>query len=86
MNAVICDIEMPRLDGYGFLAKVKANPAFEHLPVMMLTSRTSAKHRQLALSLGAIAYFSKPYNEQTLLSNLAQHVYGNSSIPASVTH
>jgi len=86
VNAVICDIEMPRLDGYGFLAKVKANPAFEHLPIMMLTSRTSAKHRQLALNLGAIAYFSKPYNEQTLLSNLAQHVYGNSSIPASATH
>ncbi|MFQ3637095.1 MAG: hybrid sensor histidine kinase/response regulator, partial [Cyanobacteriota bacterium] len=60
VNAVVCDIEMPRLDGYGFLAKVKSDPQFEHLPVTMLTSRTSAKHRQLALSLGAIAYFSKP--------------------------
>lgn len=84
VNAVVCDIEMPRLDGYGFLAKVKSDPQFEHLPVTMLTSRTSAKHRQLALSLGAIAYFSKPYNEQTLLTTLAQHIHGPSYLAASV--
>ncbi len=83
VNAVVCDIEMPRLDGYGFLAKVKSDPQFEHLPVTMLTSRTSAKHRQLALSLGAIAYFSKPYNEQTLLATLAQHIHGSSQLSAS---
>jgi len=83
VNAVVCDIEMPRLDGYGFLAKVKSDPQFEHLPVTMLTSRTSAKHRQLALSLGAIAYFSKPYNEQTLLATLAQHIHDSSQLSAS---
>jgi chemosensory pili system protein ChpA (sensor histidine kinase/response regulator) len=86
VNAVICDIEMPRLDGYGFLARVKAIPALAHLPVTMLTSRTSAKHRQLALSLGASAYFSKPYHEQDLLTHLAEHLYGTSSVTASVAH
>ena len=72
VQAVICDIEMPRLDGYGFLARVKANPTFEQLPVAMLTSRSGEKHRQLAMNLGATAYFSKPYNEQVLLQTLAQ--------------
>lgn len=85
VNAVVCDIEMPRLDGYGFLAKIKSHPQFEHLPVTMLTSRTSTKHRQLALSLGAIAYFSKPYNEQALLANLAHHIHGTSPLPANVS-
>jgi chemosensory pili system protein ChpA (sensor histidine kinase/response regulator) len=74
IQAVICDIEMPRLDGYGFLAKVKANPTLSQLPVMMLTSRTGEKHRQLAENLGAAAYFSKPYNEQELLRSLEQLV------------
>ncbi|NEQ27970.1 MAG: response regulator, partial [Microcoleus sp. SIO2G3] len=74
IQAVICDIEMPRLDGYGFLARAKANPAFEHIPIAMLTSRSSDKHRQLAMSLGATAYFSKPYNEQTLLQTLERLV------------
>jgi two-component system, chemotaxis family, sensor histidine kinase and response regulator PixL len=72
VQAVICDIEMPRLDGYGFLAKIKANPGLASLPIAMLTSRSSSKHRQLATSLGATAYFTKPYNEQDLLRTLAE--------------
>ncbi len=74
VQAVICDIEMPRLDGYGFLTKVKSNPALEHLPVSMLTSRSGEKHRQLAFSLGASAYFSKPYNEHELLQTLERMI------------
>ena len=70
VQVVICDIEMPRLDGYGFLAKVKASPPLERIPIAMLTSRSGEKHRQLAMSLGASAYFSKPYNEQALLQTL----------------
>lgn len=74
IQAVICDIEMPRLDGYGFLAKLKANATLRQLPVMMLTSRSGEKHRKLAENLGASAYFSKPYNEQVLLRSLEQLV------------
>ena len=70
VSAVICDIEMPRLDGYGFLARIKSDPAYERLPIAMLTSRTGDKHRQLAMTLGASAYFSKPYNERELLRTL----------------
>lgn len=70
VSAVICDIEMPRLDGYGFLARVKSDPSFHDLPIAMLTSRSGDKHRQLAMTLGAVAYFSKPYNERELLTTL----------------
>jgi len=70
VEVVICDVEMPRLDGYGFLARLKAETDHETLPVAMLTSRSSQKHRQLALNLGAAAYFTKPYNEQALLKTL----------------
>ncbi|MEW5860308.1 MAG: response regulator [Cyanobacteriota bacterium] len=72
VSAVICDIEMPRLDGYGFLARIKSDPYYEQLPIAMLTSRTGEKHRQLAITLGASAYFSKPYNERELLGTLRQ--------------
>jgi chemosensory pili system protein ChpA (sensor histidine kinase/response regulator) len=80
VQAVICDIEMPRLDGYGFLAKVRSNPAFNQIPVAMLTSRSGDKHRQLAMNLGATAYFSKPYNEQLLLQTLEKLI---DLVPAS---
>lgn len=72
IRAVICDIDMPRLNGYGLLARVKSNPAFKQLPIVMLTSRSGHKERGLAMNLGATAYFSKPYNEQELLQTLKQ--------------
>lgn len=80
VQAVICDIEMPRMDGFGFLAKFKSNPQFEQIPVAMLTSRTGEKHRQLAMSLGASAYFAKPYNEQELLQTLESMLQKNTSM------
>ncbi|MEO0394725.1 MAG: response regulator [Cyanobacteria bacterium P01_A01_bin.137] len=74
INAIVCDIEMPRLDGYGFLAKLRSHARCSQIPITMLTSRTGDKHRQLAMKLGANAYFSKPYREQMLLDTLANAV------------
>ncbi len=73
-QAVVCDIEMPRMDGYGFLATVKSQPQFKNIPVLMLTSRSGDKHRKLAMNLGATGYFSKPFKEQDLLATLTQLV------------
>ncbi len=71
-HTMICDIEMPRLDGFGFLGQVKSLPTHKHIPVMMLTSRSGDKHRKLAMSLGATAYFSKPFKKQELLKQLEE--------------
>ncbi|AFY91947.1 hybrid sensor histidine kinase/response regulator [Chamaesiphon minutus] len=70
VQAAICDIEMPRLDGYGVIEALRSNQDFEDLPILMLTSRNSEKHRMLAMNLGASAYFSKPYTESELLTTL----------------
>ena len=74
VRAVICDVEMPRLDGYGVLTEVKSEPTLEHIPIAMLTSRSNDKHRQLAMKLGASAYFSKPFNEQEMLQTLESFI------------
>lgn len=79
IKAVICDVDMPRLDGYGFLGRVKSNPKFKQLPIAMLTSRNGQKDRQLAMQLGATAYFSKPYNEHELLQAIKQMLANNAS-------
>ncbi len=80
VQAVICDIEMPRVDGYGFLGRVKSNEELKNIPVAMLTSRSSDKHRKLAMQLGARAYFSKPYNEQELLRTLDDIIFSVAGI------
>jgi two-component system, chemotaxis family, sensor histidine kinase and response regulator PixL len=73
-QAVVCDVEMPRMDGYGFLATVKGLAPFKHIPVLMLTSRSGDKHRKIAMNLGASGYFAKPFKEQELLASLAQFI------------
>jgi two-component system, chemotaxis family, sensor histidine kinase and response regulator PixL len=72
VEGVICDLEMPRLDGFGFLARLRTTD--KTLPVAMLTSRSGEKHRKIALSLGATAYFSKPYRETEFLESLERMI------------
>jgi chemotaxis family two-component system sensor histidine kinase/response regulator PixL len=78
VQGIICDIEMPRLDGYGFLAHYKTDPMGKDIPVVMLTSRSSDKHRAIAMHLGASAYFSKPFQEKELLQTLRFLIIPNS--------
>ena len=77
VQAVLCDVEMPRLDGYGVLEALRSDEKFKDLPIVMLTSRSSSKHRQLAMNLGASAYFSKPYIESDLLAALSSYLTHN---------
>jgi two-component system, chemotaxis family, sensor histidine kinase and response regulator PixL len=70
IQLITCDLEMPRLNGFEFLMRYKKEFSTT-APVTMLTSRSSEKHRQLALQLGASAYLTKPYTEHELLSTLS---------------
>ncbi|MEO1561516.1 MAG: response regulator [Cyanobacteria bacterium J06632_19] len=72
VESIICDIEMPRLDGYNFLIRLKSQENLQRIPVIMLSSRTTGKYRQLAMQLGAAVYLTKPYNEHELLQTLKQ--------------
>ena len=67
IDLIICDVEMPNLNGFEFLGQRRRDPNMLKIPVAMLTSRGSDKHRQLAMTLGASAYFTKPYIEQQFL-------------------
>ncbi|MEN9214241.1 MAG: hybrid sensor histidine kinase/response regulator [Gloeomargarita sp. DG02_4_bins_56] len=60
VGLVISDMEMPRLNGYGLLQRIRTHDRHYALPVMMLTSRTGDRHRHKALSLGANQYLVKP--------------------------
>ncbi|WP_013321240.1 Hpt domain-containing protein [Gloeothece verrucosa] len=68
IQLVICDVEMPNMNGFEFLGQRRRYPDLSKIPVAMLTSRSSDKHRQLATHLGASAYFTKPYIEQQFLT------------------
>jgi chemotaxis family two-component system sensor histidine kinase/response regulator PixL len=70
VQLVVCDLEMPNMNGFEFLNFRRQTPHLAEIPVMILTSRSNEKHRWLSLKLGATAYFTKPYLEQEFLSAL----------------
>ena len=67
-DVLLLDIEMPKMDGFELLSALRGQPAWRHLPVVMLTSRAGSKHRQRAFDLGADEYLVKPYQDETLLA------------------
>ena len=66
-DIILLDIEMPRMDGYEVAAHVRSDPRLKHIPIVMITSRVSEKHRARAIELGVDDYLGKPYQENQLL-------------------
>jgi chemosensory pili system protein ChpA (sensor histidine kinase/response regulator) len=69
-DVALVDIEMPRMNGYELLARIKSDPAMQHIPVVFLTSRAAAKHRERAAQLHVDGYLVKPYRENELIDEL----------------
>jgi chemosensory pili system protein ChpA (sensor histidine kinase/response regulator) len=67
-DLMLVDIEMPRMDGFDLTRHVRGDAATKALPIIMITSRTADKHRNVALGLGVDAYFGKPFQEEALLA------------------
>jgi CheY-like chemotaxis protein len=70
IQLVICDVEMPNVNGFEFLSYRFKDPQLVEVPVVMLSTCNSDQHRQLAMQLGATSYFTKPYIEQEFLAAL----------------
>ncbi len=64
--AVITDLEMPRVNGFELLSELRRRSNYATVPVAMLTTRTSDKHRDFAMRLGVSEYFNKPLDENQL--------------------
>jgi CheY-like chemotaxis protein len=64
-SAVILDLHLPRLDGWGVLAELKSDPSLASVPVVLLSVE---EHRARGFSLGAVEYLVKPVEPQRLVS------------------
>jgi chemosensory pili system protein ChpA (sensor histidine kinase/response regulator) len=70
---MLCDIEMPRMDGFDLVRNLRSDPRLATLPVVMITSRIAEKHQEHARELGVNHYLGKPYNEDLLMSLVRQY-------------
>jgi len=72
-DAVVSDIEMPRLDGLGLTERIRENPKTEHLPVILVTSLQSPQERERGLQAGADAYVVKgEFDQDNLLQTIGR--------------
>ncbi len=79
-DMVVTDLEMPRLDGFGFVRRIRNQPEYEDLPVMIISTRESAEDRMRAMESGADTYMVKQHlNGDDILKNV-QALLGSVSI------
>ncbi|WML91543.1 response regulator [Thiothrix lacustris] len=67
---VLTDLEMPRMNGLEMTQAIRIWPEKRHLPIIMITSRSTKKHQQMAEQVGVDAYLTKPVDYDTLNAQL----------------
>ena len=69
---IILDVNMPEMDGFELLAKIKADPVYKSIPVMMLTTESERGKIIQAIQAGAVNYICKPFQAEDLTVKIAE--------------
>ena len=83
-HAMIRDVNMPRLDGFGVLRHLKSMGRIAVLPVMVLTARYQASDVQEAVRLGAKDFLAKPFKDNQLVLRVERLLHSVAQPPANV--
>lgn len=70
-DLVLCDVVMPKLNGYGVLDALRRDRATAHIPFVFLSSKTGCEDIEQGLRLGSNAYLTKPIEQTHLLGTIA---------------
>ncbi|MBW4647203.1 MAG: response regulator [Kastovskya adunca ATA6-11-RM4] len=70
-DLIICDVMMPRLDGYGLLAALRQNATTNSIPLIFLTAKADRSELRQGMELGADDYLTKPFTPSELLRAIA---------------
>jgi DNA-binding response OmpR family regulator len=67
-DLIICDVVMPGTDGFTFSKKVKENPSYCHIPIILVTAKATVENQVQGLNTGADAYVTKPFDPSYLIA------------------
>src|SRR6266540_617143 len=70
VDVVITDINMPRMDGYEVIRRLRANPDHKRTPILVLTTESEAEKRNLARAAGATGWMVKPFDPDRLVATV----------------
>ncbi|HZU30586.1 MAG TPA: response regulator, partial [Candidatus Angelobacter sp.] len=79
-DLVVTDLEMPRTNGYELLSHLRQDPQTRNIPVMVVTSRAGAKHRDRAMKEGAAAFLTKPVQEDQFIAAVGNLIGATASM------
>lgn len=71
---MLVDLEMPRMNGLELTAHLRSREDTRNIPVIMITSRTTEKHRTMAKNAGVDTYLNKPWSDEELLSTIQKEI------------
>lgn len=69
-DIILADLEMPRMNGLELTSHIRSKKEINEIPIIMITSRSTEKHRDMADSAGVNIYLTKPFSEDELLENI----------------
>lgn len=75
IGVVLMDMMMPEMDGYEAIGEMRKDPAFDHIPVIAVTAQAMVGDREKCLAAGAVAYISKPIDQDILLDILKNEIH-----------
>ena len=81
-DLIICDIHLPKLDGYGVVDALKADPALRHIPVLAVTALAMVGDRERLLAAGFDGYIGKPIEPDTFVAELESFLARPGAAPA----
>ena len=68
VDVIITDINMPRMDGYGFIDHVRKNPRTRAIPILVLTTESEPAKKKRARDAGATGWIVKPFDPEKLVA------------------
>jgi diguanylate cyclase (GGDEF)-like protein len=74
VDLILCDLEMPRIDGFKFLTMIKARPEALNVPVIILTGMDDRERKLKGLEQGASDYITKPFDREELVARVKVHL------------
>jgi CheY-like chemotaxis protein len=74
-DMIVCDVQMPIMDGYHFVEKVRQRGYTRHTPIVMLSGVESSKERVKCYKLGAQDFLAKPFNPEELDEILKKNLF-----------
>ena len=80
---ILCDVMMPKMDGYEFCRQVKGDIRTSHIPIILLTAKSSEENRYSGIEAGADDYIAKPFNIDMLTLKIAKIIEKQKKLQSS---